>query len=112
MSREAETRALDIAESRANFLQALWFLASWPVLDRAAKLILRRPQDLDRNRNEILAPVAEALAGKHPLEATRASRAMIEFALDQSSTQPLQARGAPFAGMRRTGGKHQRLRKA
>jgi hypothetical protein len=33
-----------------------------------------------------LTPVAEALAGKHPLAATLALRAMIEFALDQSRT--------------------------
>jgi hypothetical protein len=83
---EAETRALDIVEGHADFLQALWFLASWPSLDRAAKLILQRPQDLDGNRYEILTPVAEAMAGKHPLEATLALRAMIEYALDQSRT--------------------------
>jgi hypothetical protein len=83
---EAETRALDIVEGHAIFLQALWFLASRPALGRAAKLILQRSQDLDGNRFDILTPVAEALAGKHPLEATLALRAMIEFALDQSRT--------------------------
>jgi hypothetical protein len=83
---EAETRALDIVEGRADFLRALRFLASWPALDRAAKLILQRPKDLDGNRYEILTPVAEALAGKHPLEAILALRAMIEFTLDQSRT--------------------------
>lgn len=83
---EVETRALDIVESHANFQQALWFLASWPALDRAAKLVLQRSQDLDGDRYEILTPVAEALAGKHPLAATLALRAMIVFALDQSRT--------------------------
>ncbi|WP_166144043.1 DUF6880 family protein [Methylosinus sp. RM1] len=83
---EAETRALDIVESHANFQQALWFLASWPALDRAAKLVLQRSQDLDGDRYEILTPVAGALAGKHALAATLALRAMIEFALDQSRT--------------------------
>ncbi|MGJ0393156.1 MAG: DUF6880 family protein [Methylocystis sp.] len=81
---EAETRALDYVEKHNDFLRTLWFLASWPALDRASKLVLQRPQDLDGNRYEILTPVAEALASKHPLAATLALRAMIEFALDQS----------------------------
>ena len=81
---EAETKALADVEGHKDFLHALWFLASWPSLDRAAKLVLQRPQDLDGNRYEILTPVAEALAGKHPLAATLALRAMIEFTLDHS----------------------------
>jgi hypothetical protein len=81
---EAETRALDYVESHEEFLRALWFLASWPALDRAAKLVEQRPRDMNGDRYEILTPVAEALAGKHPLAATLALRAMIEFALDQS----------------------------
>jgi len=81
---EAETRALDYVESHKDFLNALWFLTSWPALDRAAKLVLQRPEDLDGNSYEILTPVAEALAGKHPLAASLALRAMIEFELDQS----------------------------
>ena len=81
---EAETKALAYVEGHKDFLHALWFLASWPALDRAAKLVLQRPKDLDGNRYEILTPVAEALAGKHPLAATLALRAMIEFALDHA----------------------------
>lgn len=81
---EAETRALDYVEGHKDFLHAVWFLTSWPALDRAAKLVLQRPRDLDGNRYEILTPVAEALAGKHPLAATLALRAMIEFALDHA----------------------------
>jgi hypothetical protein len=81
---EAETRALDYAESHEDFLRALWFLASWPALNRAAKLVEQRLRDLNGDRYEILTPVADALAGKHPLAATLALRAMIEYALDQS----------------------------
>jgi hypothetical protein len=81
---DAETRALDYVERHDDFLRALWFLASWPALDRAAKLVEERPQNLDGDRYEILTPVAESLAGKQPLAATLALRAMIEFALDQS----------------------------
>lgn len=80
---EAETKALAYVDGHKDFLRALWFLTSWPALDRAAKLSLQRSKDLDGNRYEILTPVAEALAGKHPLAATLALRAMIEFTLDQ-----------------------------
>lgn len=80
---EAEARALDYIEGHKDVLHAVWFLTSWPALDRAAKLVLQRPQDLDGNRYEILTPVAEALAGKRPLAAMLALRAMIEFTLDQ-----------------------------
>jgi hypothetical protein len=81
---EAETRALDYVETREDSLRALGFLASWPALDRAAKLVEHRPKELNGDSYEILTPVAEALAGKHPLAATLALRAMIEFALDRS----------------------------
>jgi hypothetical protein len=81
---EAETKALDYVEGHKDFLRAVWFLTSWPAHDRAAKLILQRPQDLDGNRYEILTPVAEVLAGKHSLAAMLALRAMIEFTLDHA----------------------------
>jgi hypothetical protein len=79
---EAESRALDFAENYANLPAALMFLASWPALDRAAKLVLNRTEELDGDRYEVLSPVADALAGKHPLAATLALRTMIEFSLD------------------------------
>lgn len=79
---EAESRALDFAESFEHFSAARSFLASWPALDRAAKLVLSRADKLDGDHYEMLTPVADALAGKHPLAATMALRAMIEFSLD------------------------------
>jgi hypothetical protein len=79
---EAESRALDFAESFEPFSATLSFLAAWPAPDRAAKLVLARAEKLDGDRYELLTPVAEALAGKHPLAATLALRAMIEFSLD------------------------------
>ncbi|MBM3578415.1 MAG: hypothetical protein FJX40_12315 [Alphaproteobacteria bacterium] len=79
---EAESRALDYAESFKPFSAALSFLAAWPAPDRAAKLVLNRTEELDGDRYEVLSPVADALAGKHPLAATLALRAMIEFSLD------------------------------
>jgi len=81
---EAEERALDHAEHYNSMLQALAFLVSWPALDRAARLVLRRAAEIDGDHYEILAPAADALAGKHPLAATLALRAMISFTLTKA----------------------------
>jgi hypothetical protein len=77
----AEERALDYAERYQDLLQALAFLVSWPALDRAARLVIRRAGELDGNHYEILSPSAYKLAGKHPLAATLLLRAMIDFTL-------------------------------
>jgi hypothetical protein len=81
---EAEGKALDYAQRSRNLLQALSFLVSWPALDRAATLVLQRPDELDGDHYEILTPAAESLAGKHPLAATVVLRAMIDFSLRNS----------------------------
>ncbi len=81
---EAERRALDYVEDFKSLPHALSFLATWPALDRAAKLVEGRAGELNGDHYEVLTPVAESLAGKYPLAATLALRAMIEFALDQS----------------------------
>ena len=44
---EAEKKALDHANRFRNVLQALSFLVSWPALDRAADLVLQRPDELE-----------------------------------------------------------------
>jgi hypothetical protein len=77
----AERKALDYVQHSPNLLHALYFLITWPALDRAADLVLKRADDMDGNHYEILAPAAEALAGKHPLAATVLLRPMIDFAL-------------------------------
>lgn len=78
---EAERRALDHAERWPIALRALSFLVSWPALDRAAGLVMRRKAEIDGNHYEILAPAVEALAARHPLAATLVLRAMIDFTL-------------------------------
>ncbi len=78
---EAERRALVHAESDKSLLRALAFLVRWPALDRAARLVTQRTAELDGNHYESLTAVAKALAEKHPLAATLALRAMIDFAL-------------------------------
>jgi hypothetical protein len=77
----AEKKALDYAQGSRDMLQALSFLISWPALDRAADLVLKRSGELDGDHYEILTRAAEALAGKHPLAATVLLRAMIDFSL-------------------------------
>lgn len=78
---EAERRALDRVEQDESLLQALGFLVRWPALDRAARLVTQRAAELDGNHYENLAAAAQALAEKHPLAATLALRAMIDFTL-------------------------------
>jgi hypothetical protein len=60
---------------------ALAFLVAWPALDRAARMVLARPRDLDGDRYEVLADAADRLDAAHPLAATVLRRAMIDFTL-------------------------------
>ena len=83
---EAEQRALDHVEQFDQPLRALDFLISWPALDRAARLVLRRGTAFNGDAYHVLAPAADALAGRHPLAATLLLRAMIDFTLEQSRT--------------------------
>jgi hypothetical protein len=78
---EAEEAALSYAAAYPAVLQALDFLIQWPAMDRAANLIKARSTELNGDHYEILTPVAEALATRHPLAATLALRAMIDFTL-------------------------------
>ena len=89
---EAEERALDHAQNFRNPLIALSFLVSWttldrassasqPAVDRAAELIVGQGANLDGNNYEILTAAVAALSARHPLAATLALRAMIDFAL-------------------------------
>lgn len=78
---DAEVRALDHAGTHQSFLDALAFLVSWPALDRAAELVVNRAKELNGIHYEFLSPAANALAGRYPLAATLALRAMIDFTL-------------------------------
>lgn len=81
---EAEENALDHAQRCRSRLEALWFLVSWPALDRAARLVVEHADDLDGDHYEILTPAADALAAKHPLAAMLVLRAMIDFSLGRA----------------------------
>jgi hypothetical protein len=81
---EAEERALDHAARHPDVLAALSFLLRWPAPERAAALVLDRTAELDGDVYFVLGPAAEALAERHPLAATLALRAMIDFSLDHA----------------------------
>ena len=84
---EAEEKALNYVQNHPSFHEALVFLIEWPSLGRAATLVLDRAQELNGDHYYVLTPAAEALAEKHPLAATLALRAMIEFSLNQARTK-------------------------
>ncbi|MTH95269.1 hypothetical protein E1297_04640 [Roseibium sp. RKSG952] len=79
---EAERKALAFAENHKEITSALWFLTSWPALDRAAGLVIANWEVIDGCNYQVLSPAAEALAEKHPLSATLLLRAMVEDNLE------------------------------
>lgn len=78
---EAEEQALDLAEAHPHLGGAISFLVGWPRLDRAARMVMARADELDGNAYETLSAAADALDAGHPLAATLMRRAMIEDAL-------------------------------
>ncbi|WP_176594125.1 DUF6880 family protein [Sphingobium sp. EM0848] len=81
---EAEKRALAHVRAFPSLPHALHFLLAWPAIDSAATMLLARADELDGDPYEILTPAAEALESRHPLAATLALRAMIDFSLDKA----------------------------
>ncbi|WBQ11335.1 hypothetical protein L2D01_06005 [Hyphomonadaceae bacterium ML37] len=81
---EAEERAMAHAKAYPSLLRALQFFLDWPALDRAADLLKARHDEIDGDHYEYLAPAAEALSERHPLAATLALRAMVDFTLTRS----------------------------
>lgn len=81
---DAERRALALVEASPNLPAALMFLVEWPKLDLAARLIVDRAAELNGHQYEVLRPAADALGETHPLAATLALRAMIDFAVENS----------------------------
>ena len=83
---EAEENALDHVQQSRSPIGALSFLIDWPALDRAAALVIEQASNLEGIFDHILIPAADALAARHPLAATLALRAMIDFAIGQRQT--------------------------
>lgn len=79
---DAEERAIRFASDYPGFHQALAFLIDWPALDRAARMIIARTDELDGDHYGLLTPAADALEQRYPLAATLVLRAMIDLSLD------------------------------
>ncbi len=75
------------AAAYPSLLAALAFFLDWPAPDRAAELLLTRHEEIDGNHYEYLVPAAEALSERHPLAATLALRAMIDFTLTRARSK-------------------------
>ncbi|PRX27410.1 hypothetical protein SAMN05216257_1183 [Meinhardsimonia xiamenensis] len=84
---EAEERAMAQATAHPSLLAALQFFLDWPALDRAAELLVARHSEIDGDHYEYLVPAAEALSERHPLAATLALRAMIDFTLTKARSK-------------------------
>jgi hypothetical protein len=84
---EAEERAMDHAAAHPCLLPALGFFLEWPSLERAARLLIDRPDEINGERYELLVPAAEALSEQFPLAATLALRAMIDFTLSSARSK-------------------------
>jgi len=78
---EAEEKALDAVETYPRLAAAISFLVDWPALDRAARIVLARSDELDGDNYTTLSHAAEALDARHPLAATLLRRAMVEDTL-------------------------------
>jgi hypothetical protein len=81
---EAEERAMAHAATHHNLLPALGFFIEWPAPDHAARLLIARYKQINGDNYEFLVPAAEAVAERHPLAATVALRAMIDFTLNEA----------------------------
>jgi hypothetical protein len=84
---EAEERAMAHAMAHPSLLTAMHFFLAWPALACAADLLIQRHDEIDGDHYEYLAPAAETLSERHPLAATLALRAMIDFTLNKARSK-------------------------
>lgn len=84
---EAEERAMAHAAAHPDLLTALAFFLNWSSLAHAARLLIDRQDEIDGDHYEFLVPAAEALSERHPLAATLALRAMIDFTLSKARSK-------------------------
>jgi hypothetical protein len=78
---EAEEEALDLVEAYPRLGAAISFLVDWPALERAARVVLTRDDELNGDDYSTLTHAAEALDARQPLAATLLRRAMVEDTL-------------------------------
>ena len=75
------------AMSCPSLFAALRFFLDWPSPALSAQLLVSRHEEIDADHYEILVPAAEALSERHPLSATMALRAMIDFTLTRARSK-------------------------
>ena len=81
---DAEERAMAHAATHHNLLPPLGFFIEWPAPDHAARLLIARHKQINGDNYEFLVPAAESVAERHPIAATVALRAMIDFTLNEA----------------------------
>lgn len=81
---EAEDAALSMVERHGNVHAALAFLINWPALDRAARVVDARIDEINGDLYELLDPAASALEGKHPLASVLLRRRLIDYTLQKA----------------------------
>jgi hypothetical protein len=84
---EAEEKAMDHAAAHPGLTPALGFFLDWPSPDRAARLLIDRHAEINGDHYEFLVPAAVATSERHPLAATLALRAMIDFTLSKARSK-------------------------
>ena len=87
---EAEDRAVVHALAHPDRNLALSFLAGWPNLEAAARLVRDNRYDLNGRDYGRLRPAAEALAERHPAAATLLHRLLAEDVLQRASSRQYQ----------------------
>ena len=87
---EAEDRAVAHALAHPDRNLALSFLAGWPNLEAAARLVRDNRYDLNGRDYGRLRPAAEALAERHPAAATLLHRLLAEDVLQRASSRQYQ----------------------
>lgn len=81
---EAENTALSQVERHGDVHAALAFLIKWRALDRAARLVDARIDEINGDLYELLDPAASALEGKHPLASVLLRRRLIDYTLQKA----------------------------
>ena len=81
---EAEDAALAQVERHGDVHAALAFLINWAALDRAARVVDARINEINGDLYELLDPAASALEGKYPLAAVLLRRRLIDFTLQKA----------------------------
>ncbi len=84
---EAEQRALDYAAAHREANVGLAFIARWPDLARADRLVRERLGELDATRASLLRGAARMLAERFPLAATLLYRMMVESVLERGASE-------------------------